>query len=57
MVLSYVVNACYKRFPKCGGVILWMGHDCYPAPVNTSLFDHDGNPKPAASAIAVMSVS
>ncbi|MHB1001132.1 MAG: hypothetical protein ACYC27_17960 [Armatimonadota bacterium] len=41
-----------NRFPKCGGVILWMGHDCFPCPANTSVVDFNGDPKPAAIAIS-----
>ncbi len=35
-----------ERFPACGGFIVWMGHDSFPCPVNTSLIDFDGHPKP-----------
>lgn len=49
--LAYAANACKQRFPACGGILIWMGHDCYPCPVNTALFDYDGNPKPAALAL------
>ncbi len=50
--LSIVVGCCKERFPKCGGVILWMGHDCFPCPANTSVVDFNGDPKPAAIAIS-----
>lgn len=50
--LSIAVDRCRNRFPKCGGVILWMGHDCFPCLSNTSIVDMDGNPKPAAIALA-----
>ncbi|MHB0998837.1 MAG: glycoside hydrolase family 2 protein [Armatimonadota bacterium] len=50
--LTIVVKACKDRFPKCGGVILWMGHDCFPCPANTSVVDFNGDPKPAAIAIS-----
>ena len=36
------------RFPACGGFVIWMGHDCFPCPVNTSVIDFDGNLKPVA---------
>jgi beta-mannosidase len=49
--LSYAARACKKRFPRCGGFIMWMGHDCYPCPVNTAIVDFLGRPKPAAKAI------
>ncbi|MEN6355532.1 MAG: glycoside hydrolase family 2 TIM barrel-domain containing protein [Armatimonadota bacterium] len=46
--LMTVAKACKDRFPRCGGIIIWMGHDCYPCNANTSIIDVDGNPKPAA---------
>lgn len=49
--LSIAVKACKNRFPKCGGIIIWMGHDCFPCAANTSIVDFDGNPKPAALAL------
>jgi beta-mannosidase len=49
--LKIAVKACKKRFPACGGIIIWMGHDCFPCPTNTSIIDFEGNPKPAAYAI------
>jgi len=42
------LKACKSRFPGCGGFIIWMGHDSFPCPVNTSIIDFDGNPKPVA---------
>jgi beta-mannosidase len=50
--LVIAVKACKERFPACGGIILWMGHDCFPCASNTSIIDFDGHPKPAALAIA-----
>ncbi len=52
VALSAAVKACKKRFPRCGGIILWMGHDCYPCLANTSIVDVNGEPKPAALALA-----
>ena len=46
--LSIALKANKSRFPECGGFIVWMGHDCFPCPVNTSIIDFEGNPKPAA---------
>jgi beta-mannosidase len=46
--LSIAVRASKERFPACGGFIIWMGHDCYPCMVNTSILDFEGNPKPVA---------
>lgn len=49
--LAIAVQACKGRFPRCGGAILWCGHDCFPCAVNTSIIDFEGNPKPAALAL------
>jgi beta-mannosidase len=49
--LAYAARACKSRFPRCGGFMLWMGHDCYPCPVNTAVVDFLGRPKPAAKAL------
>jgi beta-mannosidase len=49
--LRIALDACRSRFPRCGGFVVWMGHDCFPCPVNTSVFDVDGKPKPAAFAL------
>jgi len=46
--LVIALKANKSRFPECGGFIIWMGHDSYPCPVNTSIVDFDGNIKPAA---------
>ncbi|MCL6101336.1 MAG: hypothetical protein M1292_02430, partial [Bacteroidetes bacterium] len=46
--LAIALKACKKRFPACGGFIIWMGHDSFPCTANTSIIDFDGNPKPAA---------
>ena len=50
--LTIALTACKKRFPACGGFIIWMGHDSYPCTVNTSIIDFDGNPKPVALALS-----
>ncbi len=50
--LAVAVRSCKARFPRCGGVILWCGHDCFPCAVNTSIVDFEGAPKPAAFALA-----
>ncbi len=49
--LCIAVKACKDRFPRCGGIILWMGHDCYPCTANTAIIDFNGDPKPAAIAL------
>ncbi|MBI5095222.1 MAG: hypothetical protein HZB26_22660 [Candidatus Hydrogenedentes bacterium] len=43
--------SCKNRFPRCGGFIIWMGHDCFPCPVNNSVIDFDAKPKPAYYAL------
>lgn len=40
-----------QRFPKCGGIIIWMGHDSFPCTANTSVIDFEQNPKPAFFAL------
>lgn len=49
--LAYAARACKNRFPRCGGFVIWMGHDCYPCPVNTAVVDFLGRPKPAGEAL------
>ncbi len=49
--LCIALKSCKARFPACGGFIIWMGHDSYPCPINTSLIDFDGNLKPVAIAL------
>ncbi|MCK5821025.1 MAG: hypothetical protein KAH17_04020 [Bacteroidales bacterium] len=46
--LCIALKSRKDRFPKSGGFILWMGHDCFPCMVNTSILDFEGNLKPAA---------
>lgn len=46
--LAIAVEACKSRFPRCGGILLWTGHDCFPCAANTSILDFHGDPKPAA---------
>jgi beta-mannosidase len=48
--LEIAVSACKRRFPRCGGILLWCGHDAFPCPANTSILDWNGDPKPAALA-------
>lgn len=52
--LARAIAASKSRFPEMGGVILWMGHDCFPCPINTSIFDFDGRPKPAVEVITTL---
>ncbi|QHI69105.1 glycosyl hydrolase 2 galactose-binding domain-containing protein [Tichowtungia aerotolerans] len=45
--LAFALTRCKKRFPRCSGVLIWMGHDCMPVGNNTSIINYDGTPKPA----------
>lgn len=49
--LAVALAACKRKFPRCGGFIVWMGHDAFPCPCNTSILDFYGHPKPAALAL------
>jgi beta-mannosidase len=49
--LAVALALCRRKFPRCGGFIVWMGHDAFPMPCNTSLLDFHGQAKPAALAI------
>jgi beta-mannosidase len=51
-ILALAAGSCKDRFPRCGGFIIWMGHDCFPCLINTSVIDVEGNPKPAYHAVA-----
>ena len=51
-LLCFAVSTAKKKFPKCAGVIIWMGHDCFPCTANTSIIDFEGNMKPAAKALS-----
>jgi len=35
------------KFPSCGGLIIWMGHDSFPCTAAPSLIDFEGTPRPA----------
>ena len=50
--LRIAAEACKSRFPRCGGFIIWMGHDSFPCTANTAIVDFEGRPKPAALALA-----
>jgi beta-mannosidase len=50
--LEIAAGASRRRFPGCGGFIVWMGHDSFPCTANTSLLDIHGEMKPAAHALA-----
>jgi len=44
---AIAAKACKARFPRCGGFLVWMGHDCFPCAMNNSIIDFERNPKPA----------
>lgn len=46
--LAIALSTAKSRFPACGGLVLWMGHDAFPCTANLSVVDFDGKPKPAA---------
>jgi len=47
LALIIAASETKKRFPRCGGFLVWMGHDCFPCTTNTSIIDYNGYPKPA----------
>lgn len=49
--LLIAAASCKERFPRCGGFIVWMGHDCFPCTANTAVIDFHRKPKPAALAL------
>ena len=49
--LAIAAMSCKQRFPRCGGFILWMGHDAFPCLSNTAIIDFEGNPKLAYHAL------
>lgn len=50
--LAFAVRATKGKFPRCGGFLVWMGHDAFPCLANTSLVDFARQLKPAAHALA-----
>lgn len=50
--LAVAIRETKRRFPRCGGFLIWMGHDCFPCPSNTSLIEFDHCLKPAFAAVA-----
>jgi beta-mannosidase len=51
-LLSYAAASAKRRFPRCAGFIVWLGHDTFPCPTSLSLLDFDGTIKPAGRAVA-----
>lgn len=52
--ISFAVRAKKEQFPRCGGFLIWMGHDAFPCLANTSLVEFDHSLKPAAHAVAAV---
>lgn len=50
--LELAAAATKRRFPRVGGFIVWMGHDCFPCTANTAVLDFHGRMKPAAEALS-----
>lgn len=50
--LAFAVRAKKAQFPRCGGFLIWMGHDAFPCLANTSIVEFDHTLKPAAHAVA-----
>lgn len=50
--LAFAVRAKKEQFPRCGGFLIWMGHDAFPCLANTSLVEFDRTLKPAVHAVA-----
>lgn len=50
--LTSEMKAIKDRFPGCGGVLMWSGHDTFPLTIITSLIDFDGCLKPAAREVS-----
>lgn len=49
--LDKAARSIKGRFPRIGGMIVWMGHDPFPCPINTAVLDFYGRPKPGAEAL------
>ena len=49
--LRIAAGATKGRFPRCGGFLIWMGHDSFPCTSNLSIIDFEGDWKPAAGAV------
>ena len=47
-----LARAAQESIRRRCGIIFWLGHDTFPAPVSLSLLDYWGRPKPAAIAVS-----
>lgn len=50
--LALAARLSKARFPRCGGFLVWMGHDCFPCLANTAIIDCEHRLKPVALALA-----
>ncbi|PZF86263.1 glycosyl hydrolase 2 galactose-binding domain-containing protein [Jiangella anatolica] len=50
-LLAFAAQHTADRFPRAGGFIVWMGHDCFPVAASQAVLDFYGRPKPAAIAL------
>jgi beta-mannosidase len=50
-LLALATRAVLRRSDS-SGILFWLGHDAFPAPLSLSLVDYWGRPKPAALSIA-----
>jgi beta-mannosidase len=49
--LVLAAKLLYAKYPACGGLIVWMGHDSFPCTSAPSLMDFEGTPRPALLAL------
>jgi len=50
--LDMAARGIKRRFPHIGGMIVWMGHDPFPCPINTAVLDFHGRIKPGGEALS-----
>jgi len=50
--LDAAARGIKRRFPRIGGMIVWMGHDPFPCPINTAVLDFHGRIKPGGEALS-----
>jgi beta-mannosidase len=50
-LVSIEMKSCKDRFPRCGGVLHWSGHDTFPLTINSSFIDFDNHLKPSGEAV------
>ncbi len=50
--LGFAARRTKERFPRCGGFMVWMGHDAFPCAVSIAVIDFERKPRPAFHALA-----